>query len=205
MSQPSSKDFLLGRLHSLAGILPLGLFLLEHLYSNAVAMLGPQAYDKQVSTLQGIPFLPVAEVLLIAIPLLYHAVYGIRLAMLAKNNPTRYSYAPNWMFVLQRISGIITLIFVIYHLWVFRFAKLLFDTPINFEAVHTHLENPLIFAFYVLGVVSTTFHFANGVWSGLITWGITTGKKAQQISSVVRYVLFVVLSAVGIGSLLSFV
>lgn len=109
MNGLSSRRFLLGRLHSLAGIVPLGLFLLEHLYSNAIAMLGRAEYDRQVNMLLGIPFLPVIEVLFIAIPLIYHASYGIYIGMISKNNPYRYSYAQNWMFFAQRASGLITL------------------------------------------------------------------------------------------------
>jgi succinate dehydrogenase / fumarate reductase cytochrome b subunit len=205
VNRPSSRHFLLGRLHSLAGIVPLGLFLLEHLYSNAIAMLGKEAYDRHVATLLGIPFLPVLEVLFIAIPLLYHAGYGIYIGMIAKNNPYRYSYPQNWMFFAQRVSGLITLVFLLYHLWVFRLSSLIFATPVHYDAVQTHLQNPLIFAFYALGVVSTTYHFSNGIWTGLITWGITVGPSAQRLSSVLRLALFVVLSGVGIGTLFAFI
>lgn len=205
MNKPSSRSFLLGRLHSLAGILPLGLFLIEHFYSNAIAMMGKAAYDKQVDSLSSIPFLPVIEVMLIAIPLLYHAGYGIYIGMMSRNNPYRYSYSRNWMFFAQRVSGIVTLVFVLYHLWMFRLASLILGTPVNFDAVQSHLQTPAIFAFYLLGVISTTFHFSNGLWTGLITWGITTGPRAQRITSVARYTLFFVLSGVGIGTLFSFI
>jgi succinate dehydrogenase / fumarate reductase cytochrome b subunit len=109
------------------------------------------------------------------------------------------------LFVLQRASGLLTLVFVLYHIWEFRLSSLMFGTPVNFQTVQAHLQNPLIFVFYVLGVVSTTFHFSNGLWTGLITWGLTTGEKAQQVSSVVRYAVFAVLSAAGVGTLISFV
>jgi succinate dehydrogenase / fumarate reductase cytochrome b subunit len=205
MSRPSSRSFLFGRLHSLAGILPLGLFLLEHLYSNAVAIKGKDAYDNHITTLLGIPFLTVIEVVFIAIPLIYHAAYGIYIGVLAKNNPYRYAYTRNWMFVMQRLSGVLTLVFVLYHLWQFRLSSLIFGTTINFDIVHQQLANPFIFTFYVLGVVSTTFHFSNGLWTAMITWGITSGDKAQRVSSVVRYALFLILTGVGVGSLISFV
>ncbi|WP_019121677.1 succinate dehydrogenase cytochrome b558 subunit [Brevibacillus massiliensis] len=204
MSELSSRRFLLGRLHSLAGLVPLGLFLLEHLYSNAVAMLGKEAYDRQVEALLGIPFLPVIEILLIALPLLYHAGYGIYIGTMAKNNPYRYSYRQNWLFYAQRVSGLVTLVFVLYHLWAFRLSSLFLGTPVNYEAVQAHLQQPVVFGFYVLGVISTTFHFSNGLWTGLITWGITTGPRMQRISSAVRAALFLVLAGVGLGTLISF-
>lgn len=199
------NHFLLSRLHSLAGIVPLGAFLIEHLYSNAVALQGASAYDKQVATLQGIPFVWILEIFLILLPLLYHAGYGIYVAFLSSPNTRTYGYGSNWRFLLQRVSGIVTLLFVVYHVWSFRLKSAFFGTEVDFHAVSAHLLNPWIFAFYVLGVLSTTFHFTNGLWSGLITWGITTGPRAQQISGRILLVLFALLSVVGLGSLLAFV
>jgi succinate dehydrogenase / fumarate reductase cytochrome b subunit len=205
LDKPNSfRKFLLSRLHSLAGIIPLGLFLLEHFYSNAVAMLGAQSYDNHIQKLLGIPFLPVIEVLFIAIPLLYHAVFGLYLAFLSKNNSLSYSYPRNWKFALQRLSGVITLIFVIYHVWSFRISSLIYGTEVNYQLVQEHLMNPFILVFYVLGVLSTTFHFTNGLWAGLITWGVTVSPNAQRISAKIAFGLFIILSACGIITLASF-
>jgi succinate dehydrogenase / fumarate reductase cytochrome b subunit len=203
-TKTSPRKFVLTRLHSLAGLLPLGVFLLEHLYSNALAMLSPQAYDKQVNMLQGLPFLVLIEVLFIGLPLLYHAGYGLYIAFIARNNAISYGYARNWMFALQRASGVLTLVFVIYHLWAFRISSLIFGTPVNYQAVQEHLANPGILLFYIVGVVATIFHFTNGLWAGLITWGITVGAAAQRVSARITFVLFIVLSLVGIATLFSF-
>src|ERR1051326_5020777 len=65
-------SFLLRRLHSLSGIVPIGAFLLEHFISNAFATNGPWAYRDQVKFLTGLPFVLVLEIVGIYIPLLYH-------------------------------------------------------------------------------------------------------------------------------------
>ncbi len=49
-------SFLLRRLHSLSGVVPIGAFLLEHFISNAEAFKGPLAYGKQVAFLNSLPF-----------------------------------------------------------------------------------------------------------------------------------------------------
>jgi succinate dehydrogenase / fumarate reductase cytochrome b subunit len=49
-------SFLLRRLHSLSGIIPVGAFLIEHFVSNAFATRGPGAYTKQVELLSSFPF-----------------------------------------------------------------------------------------------------------------------------------------------------
>jgi succinate dehydrogenase / fumarate reductase cytochrome b subunit len=49
-------SFVLRRLHSLSGIIPVGAFLFEHiLISNSTAISGPEAYAKQVAFLGGLP------------------------------------------------------------------------------------------------------------------------------------------------------
>ncbi|MBO8172239.1 MAG: succinate dehydrogenase cytochrome b558 subunit [Bacillaceae bacterium] len=203
-NQADTRQFILGRLHSLAGILPLGLFLIEHLYSNLTAVLGADAYNRQVQLLQSIPFLVVFEILFIFIPLIYHAGYGIHLAYLSKNNSFSYRYPRNWMFVLQRISGIVTLIFVVYHVWAFRISSVVTGMEVSFQTVQEHLSNPLILLFYIAGVLSTTFHFSNGLWAGLITWGVTVRPEAQRVSARITFGLFVILALTGIITLFAF-
>src|SRR6201981_2680592 len=69
-------SFLLRRLHSLSGIVPVGLFLIEHFISNAFATKGPQAYTKQVELLTSFPFVVALELFGIWLPILFHAGYG---------------------------------------------------------------------------------------------------------------------------------
>jgi succinate dehydrogenase / fumarate reductase cytochrome b subunit len=201
----SNKHFVLSRLHSLAGIVPLGLFMMEHFFSNATAMLGAEVYNNQVAKLQSIPFLPLIEILFIGLPLAYHAIYGLYLAFISKNNSTAYRYQRNWLFLFQRITGVVTLIFVVYHVWAFRLKKAFFGTEINFQTVSDDLMIPAIFAFYVIGVISTSFHFCNGLSTACITWGITRGRKSQKAASQLAFIAFILMSAVGVGSLIAFV
>jgi len=70
-------SFLLRRLHSLTGIIPVGAFLFEHiLISNATAISGPAAYARQVRFLASLPLVPVLELFGIWLPILFHALYG---------------------------------------------------------------------------------------------------------------------------------
>ena len=66
--------------------------------------------------MESIPFLLAVEFLLIYIPILYHGLYGIHIAFTAKENIGHYSLFRNWMFALQRFSGIVTFVFIFMHL-----------------------------------------------------------------------------------------
>jgi succinate dehydrogenase / fumarate reductase cytochrome b subunit len=70
------RSFLWRRLHSLAGIFPVGAFLVEHFFSNAFATNGPNAYAEQVKVLTGLPFLVWIEAIFIWIPISFHSLYG---------------------------------------------------------------------------------------------------------------------------------
>ena len=58
--------------------------------------------------------------------------------------------------------------------------------------------------FYALGIVCSVYHLANGIWTTLITWGITVGPNAQRKAGYVCAVFGVVLGLVGLGTLREF-
>lgn len=199
-----NREFFNRRLHSLLGVIPVGLFLCVHLTVNHFATRGEGAFNKAVGFMEGLPFLPVLEIVLIFLPLIYHAIYGIYVAFTASPNNGRLGYFRNWMFLLQRITGVITLIFVAWHVWETRIAHAL-GTPLNFQMMVHILSNPVMFWFYIIGVISAIFHFANGLWSFCVSWGITVTPRSQRISTYVTMIIFVLLSIVGVQALVAFI
>lgn len=198
-------DFYVRRLHSVTGILPIGFFMLEHLFSISQAIFGAKAFDSTVAKLQGIPGLVFIEIMCIGIPIAFHAVYGLYVTYAAKNNPLSYSYFRNWMFYLQRLTAIITLLFVGWHVWVLRIGKALYGTQITFSYMSQLLSDPIIFTIYVISVVAAIFHFANGLWTFLITWGITVGTRAQRAAMYGCCAVFLLLSSVGLMATAAFI
>ncbi|MGD8377277.1 MAG: succinate dehydrogenase, partial [Acidobacteriota bacterium] len=64
------RHFILRRLHSLTGIVPVGAFLLEHFYTNAYAIKGERLFTEKVVELNQLPYLYVIEIGLIGLPIL---------------------------------------------------------------------------------------------------------------------------------------
>ncbi|HVG00459.1 MAG TPA: succinate dehydrogenase, partial [Chloroflexia bacterium] len=54
-------------------------------------------------------------------------------------------------------------------------------------------------------VIAVSFHLGNGIWTFLITWGITIGQRAQRISQIVTTAISIIVSLVGIAIALAFV
>ena len=48
---------------------------------------------------------------------------------------------------------------------------------IHFQQGETGL---LLAAFYLVCVLAIVFHFANGLWSAAITWGLTVSRASQS-------------------------
>jgi succinate dehydrogenase/fumarate reductase cytochrome b subunit (b558 family) len=205
------RHFILRRLHSLTGIVPVGLFLAEHLWTNAKAMQGQTCFGNAVNEIIHLPFLPAIEIFGIFLPLAFHSLYGVKLAFESKQNVGAYGYSRNWMFFLQRVTGIITLVFIIFHLKDFRIAKLLnqmshemFFKELGDQLSHTTGRMPLNALFYTLGVTASVFHFANGIRTFVFSWGITISEKSQRYAAWAAAAIGVALWFIGTNTVLYF-
>lgn len=104
------------KLHSLLGVIPVGFFLIEHLLTNySAAKGGPESFLEHVEWLHSLPLVLALEIFGIWIPLAYHAIYGLYVAYTARNNVNNYGYFRNVMFFLQRVTGVVTFLFVAWH------------------------------------------------------------------------------------------
>lgn len=197
-----SPHFWLRRLHSLTGVFPIGAFLLEHMFSNSFILQGPEAYNSQIAFLSGLPYVIWLEILFIYIPILYHALYGFYVMFTGKSNLAWYPYPANILYSLQRWTGTITFVYVLYHAYHTRFVNLLYGTEVSYARMQELMHDPRIFIFYIVGLAAVMIHFANGLWGFLISWGITIGRKAQTISGVICAVTGALLFITGFNALI---
>jgi succinate dehydrogenase / fumarate reductase, cytochrome b subunit len=200
-------SFWLRRLHSLTGIIPVGAFLFEHiLISNASAIGGPLAYARQVRFLASLPLVPILELFGIWLPILFHALYGFYIWYRGETNVGEYPWTGNWMYTAQRWTGAIAFAYILWHTWTMRFTGIdLHEFPgASFGKVQAELFSPALLAFYVVGLVCASWHFAYGIWLFAAKWGLTPGEKARQRFLVVCLAFFVLMSAVGLTSLYTF-
>lgn len=213
--------FLLRRLHSLTGIVPIGLFLVAHLVTNSSILWGvinkrgtsgveyrpdEEGFVRRVGTfvhevwfINEAPFLILIEIGLWS-AIAFHSVLGFYYATSGKSNLQRYAFQDNWRYSLQRWSGYLGFLFVFYHVATLRW-QWTFLIPGGTEWNHYHAasttaavlrgtawDDPagiqiggiLVSLFYMLGVTMLVFHFANGLWTAAITWGVTVTEKAQK-------------------------
>lgn len=242
----NKHHFLLRRLHSLTGIVPIGLFLIGHLTTNSSIIWGAingrathamdpelvegvgKATAGQVGTFQhevtfineSVPFLILIEITL-WLSIAFHSILGIYYARTGKANTKRYEYQGNWRYTLQRISGYVGILFIVYHIATLRWGwdwLIPGGTKWDYEYASSTLAmalkgsetgdwtflGVLVSLLYLLGVTMLVFHFANGLWTAAITWGVTITAKAQRNWGYVCAALGAGLMAAGWGALFGF-
>jgi succinate dehydrogenase / fumarate reductase cytochrome b subunit len=207
--------FLLRRLHSLSGIVPVGAFLVNHMLANSTAFLGAKSFDHHIGIIHDLPWLVAIEIVFIFAPLAFHGIYGLVIAWEGKLNQGQYPYMDNWRYTLQRITAYVAFAFILIHLAHFRFAYL-FGWEEYGEAYPAFFQHTLAsflsmwlplwawMLIYIVGTTAAIFHFCNGIVTFCITWGITPGVAARQKVSVAAGALAIVLFLWGMVSLAAF-
>lgn len=199
--------FLFRRLHSLTGIVPVGAFLITHLTTNSSIVwgmidggkseyghAGAATFQHEVNFIHSMPFLLLIEIFGLWLPIAFHALLGVYYAVTGKSNTSRYGYMANFRYTLQRVSGYVGLLFIFYHVATLRWGwNLPFSHDFNAEAAASTtalalrggteelgVASVVVGLFYLLGASLLVFHFANGLWTAAITWGLTVSQAAQR-------------------------
>lgn len=210
--------YLFRRLHSLTGLVPIGLFLVGHLVTNSTILWGAASdraaehvvppegasdvfvnrvgtFAEEVTFINGLPMLLLIEVTLWA-SIAFHAVLGVYYARTGRSNTDRYPHQDNWRYTLQRWTGYIAIFFIFYHIatlrwgwsflvpggteWSHEFAASTAAAAIQGSTEGLTWAGMLVSLGYFIGITASVFHFANGLWTAAITWGLTISAPAQR-------------------------
>jgi succinate dehydrogenase / fumarate reductase cytochrome b subunit len=228
------RYFLLRRLHSLTGVV-FGGYIVVHLLINATLVEGarsdhaPTVFQQQVDKIHSLPFLPAVEWTFIYLPILYHTFYGIWIIAAGHPNANRYSYGKNWFYTLQRVSAIILVFFIVFHVLGMKGVfggevgqalklgsvktetigdKLTF-VPVDYAtqstANHMNAAWWIWGIIYPVGILASCYHLANGFWTAAITWGLTVSAKSIRRWGLVCIGLFIFTFGCGMTALVSLV
>ena len=200
-------QFLIYRLFSLAGLMPVGAFLVVHLLTNASVLAGPGVFQSRVDMIHSLgPLLVPIEWAFIFLPMLFHAVVGFVIIANGLPNVGSYSYVGNVRYTLQRATGMIAFVFIIWHItqlhWLGTpFGGGRFDPHHATSSAAVVLRPLLITILYAVGILSTVFHFSNGLWTLGITWGLWTSPGAMRRANWISIMVGVLLGGAGLGAL----
>ena len=205
--------FLLRRLHSLTGIVPVGVFVIFHLFTNFQLVRGGGEFQHEVDFIHSLPGLLFVEIAL-WLSIGFHAALGVWYTCGGQVNVTDYPYAGNRRYVLQRVTGAVALVFIFLHIATLRWRWDIFGWYTPFYA-HGANGEPLVAAttakalqshwlvvvLYAVGALSVVYHWANGLWTAAISWGLTISVKAQRRWGQLCIALGIVLAVFTIGAI----
>jgi succinate dehydrogenase / fumarate reductase cytochrome b subunit len=225
ISDPASifgrHEFVVRRLHSLTGLMPIGGYLAFHLATNAAIIDGPDAYQHRADQIHRLGPTTILFLgwSLIFLPILFHGLVGMLIVTRGKRNVGSYPHRENWRYTLQRASGVIAFVFILWHVfhmhgW-FRFEWWVENVALplggaQFDPHHAAATAGAaiqaawwVMAFYAVGVAASVYHLANGIWTMGITWGAWTSPRAQRWANYPCAAVGVGLMVVGLGALYS--
>ena len=214
------NEFLIRRLHSLSGLIPVGAYMTVHLLTNSTILDSPQKFQGLVNQIHSLgPILPLVEWGFIFLPLIFHAVVGVVIVRGGLPNTSSYSHSGNIRYSLQRASGMVAFVFIFWHVfhmhgwfhfdwWTEGVAEPLGGHQFRaFNAASTvaqALASPLVWILYAVGILSCVFHLANGLWTMGITWGLWVSPSAQQRANWLALAFGIGLAMVSMGALTGF-
>jgi succinate dehydrogenase / fumarate reductase cytochrome b subunit len=215
-------EFILRRLHSLTGLVPVGGFLVFHLVTNGSVLDGPSTFQARVDQLYdlGPSTLLLLEWPLIFLPIIFHAVIGVLIVCRGMRNLAAYPYLGNFRYTLQRWTGVVAFVFIFWHVfqmhgwfrfewWTTTVARPLggaqfIPADAAASAAQAIWGTWAMGAWYILGTLSCVYHLANGLWTMGITWGVWTSPRAQRWANVPAGLVGLLLVIVSLGSLYGF-
>jgi succinate dehydrogenase / fumarate reductase cytochrome b subunit len=100
-------------------------------------------------------------------------------------NVSAYPFGKNYFYLLQRISAIVIMAFVLFHVLAMKgfFSDQLTFVPDQATAStvrHINSSFWVAYVVYPVGITASCFHLANGFWTAAITWGLTVSSQAQH-------------------------
>jgi succinate dehydrogenase / fumarate reductase, cytochrome b subunit len=193
------------RLHSITGLVPVGAFLVFHLWTNTASARGADAYDAAARRLQELPFSLAAEILLIGLPLVFHGVYGLYLSAATDPGSPRPTRARVALSRLQRATGAVVFAFLFFHLWTARLVQVRDHSSVDlFRLIQAALASRWITALYAAGILAAIVHLAAGVWTSAETWGLLRTRAARAATAAAAAAVFAVLSIWSVVALKGF-
>src|ERR1700735_60107 len=177
VASPSRTSYILDKLQSLSGIVPIGAFLAEHFSSKSYALVSAKIYDQVSSELQLIPWRIFVESAVLWLPLLFHSFYGMYIWWKGKSNVLGHPWMSNWMYTLQRWSGMIAFVFIGWHVYTERFVG---RGMTAYADVQRSMTNPWFLTFYLIGITAASFHLGNGLWNFACKWGLAVSVSPQR-------------------------
>ncbi|MFP2911300.1 succinate dehydrogenase [Pyxidicoccus sp. 3LFB2] len=202
VAAPTKTPLLKSRLGSFLAVVPLSIWVVNHIWDNLAAFNGAAAWEASVTGYSN-PFAQVMTFIIVMLPLLIHTGWGLIRLFNFKPNNGRYNNYGNLKYIVQRLSAVGVLFFLGAHIWLaFLHPRLVEGHPEPFSDIaremHHHMPTLIV---YLLGTMGTAYHLANGLQGFAMYWGIFASERSMRRFEPVAIGLFLLLTAMSWGAI----
>jgi succinate dehydrogenase / fumarate reductase cytochrome b subunit len=175
----------LRRAFTWTGVLPLGAFLVAHLGTNSLALLGTARFSSALAKLHRVPALGALEALFVLLPLAFHGLLGGWLVVTGRPLRATSPYSAR-VRLAMRVAGAGALAFLVLHLPEFRLRA-----PLDARLEEHELANLLAADLsttwrgipwrgmaYLTGAACAVVHFGIGLW-GIVASSRLAGANGR--------------------------
>ncbi|MGE6756555.1 succinate dehydrogenase [Corallococcus interemptor] len=194
--------FLKSRLGSFLAVVPLSIWVINHLWDNLSAFYGATAWEKSVTEYAN-PFAQAFTFIIVMLPLLIHTAWGLLRIFTMKPNNLAYNNYGNLKYIVQRVAGLGVLAFLGAHIWLAFLQPRLMEghaEPFMDIAREMHYHGPTLMV-YLLGTLGTAYHLANGLQTFGMGWGILASDRSMRRFEPISILVFLVLLAMSWGAI----
>ncbi len=173
------------RLQSFSGILPLGIYLIYHLWKNWAIVRGREQWIDRV--------IWVSDHFGYALEILFYLFLMVHtfLAIYGKADADHPLLGTRGQRRTQQLSGAASLLFILYHVYHIRPWRSGPGSSVSdsYATLWSSLPDPVNLTMYLFGMTVVYFHFTNGLSRAVVSWGLISTKRSLRV---VRYAVSVV-------------
>ena len=178
------------------------LFLIPHMGGNVLFLFGPDLFNSYAHHLHQLVPIVIGIELVMLISITVHMVMGIRVAIAnrkaaSKRHSQKSSKERSLAARLMPVSGAMIFIFIVKHLWDFKFYEKAktelhgVETYDVYAMVLTRFQDDMVhLAFYVGFMLAVGLHLSHALQSSLQTYGLYVpreGSKLKKASVVIGW------------------
>lgn len=196
------RNFFWQRSATILALLPLGVWVVVHVWRNLSAFDSPQAWSQSVVH-QPHPIAAAITWTIVLLPLVLHTIWGLGRVMQSRPNNGHYNYFGNFRYLIQRVTALGVLAFVGAHIWLaFLHPRVVEGHAETFEDIAWHMRNhPPTLAVYMLGTLAVMYHLGNGLATSAMAFGIGTTQRSQKRVERIALFAFLLLLTLAWGAI----
>ena len=192
------------QLLSVLGIVPLGAYVVSHVWETSSAPAGSRAFATSVSGLSGDTVVVVFETVFVLVPLVAHAALGALLTV-RERPPAAGGYPSGAARTVARATGAGLAAFLVIHVvqtWGQKLSGL--DGVGLYQTLRDQAGQPLVIVVYVLGITCVAFHLALGIGALPETWPIARTDAGRRYLRVLGAAVGVLVWVISMNTLSHF-